>query len=46
VFIDGRSVASSLTTPSGGVKDSGYGRDRPLHAPDAYTHLKTTWVAL
>jgi acyl-CoA reductase-like NAD-dependent aldehyde dehydrogenase len=37
---------SSLTTPVGGVKDSGHGRDRSLHALDAYTHLKTTWVAL
>ena len=37
---------SSLATPFGGVKDSGHGRDRSLHALDAYTHLKTTWVAL
>jgi acyl-CoA reductase-like NAD-dependent aldehyde dehydrogenase len=37
---------SSLTTPFGGVKDSGHGRDRSLHALDAYTHVKTTWVAL
>jgi gamma-glutamyl-gamma-aminobutyraldehyde dehydrogenase/4-guanidinobutyraldehyde dehydrogenase/NAD-dependent aldehyde dehydrogenase len=37
---------SSLTTPFGGVKDSGHGRDRSLHALDSYTHLKTTWVAL
>jgi acyl-CoA reductase-like NAD-dependent aldehyde dehydrogenase len=38
--------ASSLATPFGGMKDSGHGRDRSLHALDAYTHLKTTWVAL
>ena len=37
---------SSLATPFGGVKDSGHGRDRSLHALDSYTHLKTTWVAL
>ena len=37
---------SSLTTPFGGVRDSGHGRDRSLHALGAYTHLKTTWVAL
>jgi gamma-glutamyl-gamma-aminobutyraldehyde dehydrogenase/4-guanidinobutyraldehyde dehydrogenase/NAD-dependent aldehyde dehydrogenase len=37
---------SSLTTPFGGVKDSGQGRDRSLHALDAYTNLKTTWIAL
>jgi acyl-CoA reductase-like NAD-dependent aldehyde dehydrogenase len=35
-----------LTTPFGGMKDSGHGRDRSLHALEAYTHLKTTWVAL
>jgi 4-(gamma-glutamylamino)butanal dehydrogenase len=32
--------------PFGGVTDSGHGCDRSLHALDAYTHLKTTWVAL
>jgi acyl-CoA reductase-like NAD-dependent aldehyde dehydrogenase len=37
---------SSLMTPFGGFKQSGHGRDRSLHALDAYTHLKTTWVAL
>ncbi|HEY4828298.1 MAG TPA: aldehyde dehydrogenase family protein [Solirubrobacteraceae bacterium] len=37
---------SSLTTPFGGFKDSGHGRDRSLHALDGYTALKTTWVAL
>jgi acyl-CoA reductase-like NAD-dependent aldehyde dehydrogenase len=38
--------ASSLTTPSGGMKDSGHGRDRSLHALDSYTQLKTTWISL
>jgi gamma-glutamyl-gamma-aminobutyraldehyde dehydrogenase/4-guanidinobutyraldehyde dehydrogenase/NAD-dependent aldehyde dehydrogenase len=37
---------SSLTTPFGGVKNSGHGRDRSLRAVDSYTHLKTTWIAL
>ena len=37
---------SSLTTPGRRPVDSGHGRDRSLHALDAYTHLKTTWVAL
>jgi acyl-CoA reductase-like NAD-dependent aldehyde dehydrogenase len=37
---------SDLTTPFGGVGASGYGRDRSLHALDAYVHLKTTWIAL
>jgi acyl-CoA reductase-like NAD-dependent aldehyde dehydrogenase len=38
--------ASSMATPFGGVKDSGHGRDRSLHALDAYTQLKTTWISL
>jgi acyl-CoA reductase-like NAD-dependent aldehyde dehydrogenase len=38
--------ASSLTTPFGGMKDSGHGRDRSLHALDSYTQLKTTWISL
>ncbi len=38
--------AGSLTTPFGGMKASGHGRDRSLHALDAYGQLKTTWVAL
>jgi acyl-CoA reductase-like NAD-dependent aldehyde dehydrogenase len=38
--------ASSLATPFGGMKDSGHGRDRSLHALDSYTQLKTTWIAL
>jgi acyl-CoA reductase-like NAD-dependent aldehyde dehydrogenase len=38
--------ASSLATPFGGTKDSGHGRDRSLHALDANTQLKTTWISL
>ncbi|MFL5754692.1 MAG: aldehyde dehydrogenase [Chloroflexota bacterium] len=37
---------SDATTPFGGFKGSGSGRDRSLHAIDAYTHLKTTWLDL
>ncbi len=37
---------SSLSTPFGGFKGSGHGRDRSLHALDAYTQLKTTWISL
>ena len=36
----------SITTPFGGFKQSGSGRDRSLHALDGYTHLKTTWLQL
>ena len=38
--------AGDVMTPFGGFKDSGYGRDRSLHALDAYTALKTTWINL
>lgn len=38
--------AADESTPFGGMKASGAGRDRSLHALDAYTHLKTTWIAL
>lgn len=38
--------ASDIITPFGGVKNSGSGRDRSLHAFDAYTSLKTTWLNL
>jgi acyl-CoA reductase-like NAD-dependent aldehyde dehydrogenase len=37
---------SSITTPFGGFKQSGTGRDRSLHSLDGYTHLKTTWLQL
>ncbi|HMI37444.1 MAG TPA: aldehyde dehydrogenase [Steroidobacteraceae bacterium] len=38
--------ADDLTVPFGGVKQSGSGRDKSLHAFDKYTELKTTWIDL
>jgi len=38
--------ASDVITPFGGFGDSGSGRDKSLHALDAYTALKTTWINL
>ena len=35
-----------LTTPFGGFKQSGIGRDKSLHALDKYVELKTTWIKL
>ncbi|WP_215857000.1 aldehyde dehydrogenase [Acidithiobacillus ferridurans] len=32
------------TVPFGGFKQSGFGRDKSLHAMDKYSDLKTTWV--
>lgn len=37
--------ALDVTTPFGGVKQSGFGRDLSLHALDKFTSLKTTWFA-
>lgn len=38
--------ASDVITPFGGFKATGAGRDKSLHALDAYTALKTTWLNL
>jgi gamma-glutamyl-gamma-aminobutyraldehyde dehydrogenase/4-guanidinobutyraldehyde dehydrogenase/NAD-dependent aldehyde dehydrogenase len=38
--------AGDVITPFGGFKATGAGRDKSLHALDAYTALKTTWLAL
>lgn len=38
--------ASDVTTPFGGFKDTGSGRDKSLHALAAYSALKTTWINL
>lgn len=35
-----------LTVPFGGVKQSGFGSDKSLHALDKFTSLKTTWIEL
>lgn len=35
-----------LTVPFGGMKQSGNGRDKSVHALEKYTELKTTWIRL
>ncbi|MDQ8034719.1 MAG: aldehyde dehydrogenase [Bordetella sp.] len=35
-----------VTVPFGGVKQSGFGRDKSLHALEKYSALKTTWFKL
>lgn len=45
VWINTFDVADVIT-PFGGFKESGSGRDRSLHALDAYSALKTTWIDL
>lgn len=36
----------NITVPFGGVKQSGNGRDKSLHALDKYTELKTVWLRI
>ncbi len=35
-----------LTVPFGGVKQSGFGRDKSLHALDKFFDIKSTWMQL
>ncbi|MER5604099.1 aldehyde dehydrogenase [Streptomyces sp. NPDC002265] len=35
-----------LSVPFGGMKQSGNGRDKSVHALEKYTELKTTWIQL
>jgi acyl-CoA reductase-like NAD-dependent aldehyde dehydrogenase len=35
-----------MTTPFGGFKQSGNGRDKSLHAMEKYTELKSVWINL
>lgn len=37
---------SDITVPLGGVKQSGNGHDKSLHALDKYTDLKSAWIQL
>jgi len=37
---------TDITVPLGGFKQSGFGRDKSLHALDEYTDRKTAWIAL
>ncbi|MCP3395014.1 aldehyde dehydrogenase [Bradyrhizobium sp. CCGB12] len=37
---------ADITVPLGGFKQSGFGRDKSLHAFYGYTDLKTAWIAL
>jgi acyl-CoA reductase-like NAD-dependent aldehyde dehydrogenase len=35
-----------ITAPFGGFKQSGFGRDKSMHALEKYTDLKTIWIAI
>jgi gamma-glutamyl-gamma-aminobutyraldehyde dehydrogenase/4-guanidinobutyraldehyde dehydrogenase/NAD-dependent aldehyde dehydrogenase len=36
----------NISVPFGGFKQSGFGRDKSLHAIKKYTDLKTTWIKI
>ena len=38
--------ADDITTPFGGYRQSGIGRDKSLHALDKYSETKTIWIRL
>lgn len=38
--------AGDITTPFGGFKQSGFGRDKSMHAMEKYTDLKLIWLQL
>ncbi len=46
VWINSWDASYDMTLPFGGYKQSGFGRDRSLHAIEKYTNMKTTWVQL
>ncbi|MEY1553998.1 aldehyde dehydrogenase family protein [Yoonia sp. R2331] len=41
-----RAMPVDVTSPLGGVKQSGNGYDKSLHALDKFTNLKTAWLQL
>ena len=45
VWINGYDLGH-MSVPFGGFKQSGFGRDRSVHALEKYTGLKTIWVEL
>jgi acyl-CoA reductase-like NAD-dependent aldehyde dehydrogenase len=38
--------AGDITAPFGGFKQSGFGRDKSMHALEKYTDLKTVWIQI
>ncbi|GIX17512.1 MAG: aldehyde dehydrogenase [Rhodothalassiaceae bacterium] len=46
VWVNCWDPTGDMTIPFGGFKQSGFGRDKSLHALEKYTDFKTTWIAL
>ena len=36
--------AGDITSPFGGFKQSGFGRDKSIHALEKFTDLKAIWI--
>tara|TARA_R110002096_G_scaffold435548_1_gene661470 strand:- start:136778 stop:138265 length:1488 start_codon:yes stop_codon:yes gene_type:complete len=46
VWVNGWDPTGDMTVPFGGFKQSGFGRDKSIHALEKYSDLKTTWISL
>jgi acyl-CoA reductase-like NAD-dependent aldehyde dehydrogenase len=46
VWVNCWDPTGDMTIPFGGFKQSGFGRDKSLHALEKYTDMKTTWIQL
>ena len=46
VWVNCWDPTGDMTVPFGGFKQSGFGRDKSIHALEKYSDLKTTWVQL
>lgn len=46
VWVNCWDPTGDMTIPFGGFKQSGFGRDKSLHALEKYSDFKTTWVQL
>ncbi|PCI52708.1 MAG: aldehyde dehydrogenase PuuC [Alphaproteobacteria bacterium] len=46
VWINSWEASGDMSLPFGGYKQSGFGRDKSLHAIDKYTNIKMTWVQI
>lgn len=46
IWVNSWDPSGDMSIPFGGYKQSGFGRDKSLHALEKYTNLKTTWVQL
>ncbi len=46
IWVNSWDASNDMSLPFGGYKQSGFGRDKSLHAIDKYTNMKMTWIQL